>query len=107
MVIGYGIVDLVCALISVFASKKMFFEVPAWIWAGRIGSFLTIAAALVLALDHAPPMRWLFLAWTASNSLWLWYGWKLESGSLISSQSVFLIIDAVGMAHYWILGVHW
>ena len=77
---------------------------PLWVWAGRIGSALTIAAALVLALIHHPSMRWLFVAWTGSNLFWLWYGWRLGSGSLISAQLVFLLIDAVGIAHYWILG---
>lgn len=79
---------------------------PAWVWAGRIGSFLLIVAAIVLALDHYPPMRWLFLAWTISNSLWIWYGWRMNSGSLVSSQIVFLVIDVVGMLHYWVLGQH-
>lgn len=77
---------------------------PLWVWAGRIGSALTIAAALILAIVHIPPMRWLFAAWTCSNALWFWYGWRLSSGSLVSAQAVFLVIDAVGVAHYWILG---
>jgi hypothetical protein len=80
------------------------FAAPTWVWAGRAGSFLTIAAALVLAVDHAPPMRWLFIVWTISNALWFWYGWKIGSGSLVSAQIVFLIIDVVGITHYWILG---
>lgn len=77
---------------------------PLWVWAGRAASAITIGAALILALIHYPSMRWLFVAWSISNMLWLWYAVKLRSGSLMSAQSVFLIIDVVGMTHYWILG---
>lgn len=77
---------------------------PSWIWAGRAGSAFTIGAALILALVHDPSMRGLFVAWTLSNALWLWYGLKINSGSLVSAQVVFLVIDVVGITHYWILG---
>ena len=77
---------------------------PPWIWAGRAGSAFTIGAALILALFHDPSMRGLFVAWTLSNALWLWYGLKINSGSLVSAQVVFLVIDVVGITHYWILG---
>ncbi len=79
-------------------------SVPSWVWAGRIGSALTIAAALILAIVHAPSMRMLFILWTCSNSLWFWYALRLNSGSLMSAQVVFLMIDAVGIVHYWIMG---
>lgn len=85
-------------------STKYALSKPLWVWAGRVGSALTIAAAVILAIVHNPPIRYLFLVWTCSNTLWFWYGWRLGSGSLMSAQSVFLVIDAVGVTHYWILG---
>ncbi|MDD2749144.1 MAG: hypothetical protein PHX24_03575 [Acidithiobacillus sp.] len=68
---------------------KIKVSAPLWIWAGRIGSALTIGAALILAVVHDPAMRWLFVAWTISNALWFWYGRKMGSGSLVASQVVF------------------
>lgn len=84
--------------------KKIDYHVPLWIWAGRIGSFLTIFSAIILAIIHHPEMKWLFTIWTLSNFLWLWYGIKLDSGSLVASQIVFLMIDIIGVTHYWIIG---
>ena len=86
------------------ALRRVQVSAPLWVWAGRVGSALTIAAALPLAIVHVPPMRWLFVAWACSNALWLWYGWRLGSWSLMSAQAVFLMIDAVGITHYWIFG---
>ncbi|WP_291521804.1 hypothetical protein [Acidithiobacillus sp.] len=86
------------------ALRRFQVAVPLWVWAGRAGSTLTIAAALILAIVHIPPMRWLFVMWTISNALWLWYGWRMGSGSLVSAQAVFLAIDTLGVTHYWIVG---
>ncbi|WP_226859368.1 hypothetical protein [Acidithiobacillus albertensis] len=91
-------------LTVVSALRRIRVPVPLWMWAGRAGSALTIAAALILAIVHNPSMRWLFVIWTISNALWLWYGWRIGSGSLVSAQVVFLVIDALGISHYWILG---
>ncbi len=46
-------------------------------------------------------MRWLFVAWSVSNTLWVFYGWGIRSGSVLSSQIVFCIIDVIGLIHYW------
>lgn len=85
-------------------ARRISVAAPLWVWAGRAGSALTIAAALILAIVHNPSMRWLFVLWTLSNALWLWYGLRIGSGSLAAAQVVFLGIDALGIAHYWILG---
>lgn len=69
--------------------------------AGWVASFITIACALVLAVNPAPPMRWMFVAWSISNALWVWYGVGIRSWQVLSSQIVFVAIDVVGMAHYW------
>ncbi|WP_041636211.1 hypothetical protein [Acidithiobacillus caldus] len=71
--------------------------------AGAIASAITILCALVLALDGNPPMRWLFVGWSAANTLWVFYALRLPSMSLLSSQIVFCLIDVAGMLHYWIL----
>ncbi|WP_248885875.1 hypothetical protein [Acidithiobacillus acidisediminis] len=70
---------------------------------GWVASAITILCALVLAIDHAAPMKWLFLGWSVANTLWVLYGWGIRSGSVLSSQLVFCLIDVVGMVHYWIL----
>jgi hypothetical protein len=69
--------------------------------AGTIASALTIVCALVLALDRLAPMRWLFLAWSIANTLWVVYAHKIGSRPLLVSQMVFCGIDAIGMLHYW------
>lgn len=72
-------------------------------FSGGIASFLTIVCAIALAVDRHAPMRWLFVAWSVANSLWVFYGWRIRSGSLLTSQLVFCLIDVAGMYHYWIL----
>ncbi len=69
--------------------------------AGWIASLITIACALTLAVDRAAPMRWLFIAWSVSNTLWVFYGWGIRSGSVLASQLVFCVIDLIGLVHYW------
>jgi len=69
--------------------------------AGWIASAITIACALILAVDRAAPMRWLFVAWSVANTLWVLYGWGIRSGSVLSSQVVFCVIDVIGLIHYW------
>ncbi|MGC8468038.1 MAG: hypothetical protein ACP5M3_07490 [Acidithiobacillus sp.] len=69
--------------------------------AGWIASAITIACALTLAVDRTAPMRWLFLAWSVSNTLWVLYGWGIRSGSVLASQLVFCAIDLIGLVHYW------
>gem|GEM_PF-4507394 len=70
---------------------------------GWVASAITILCALVLAIDHAAPMKWLFLGWSVANTLWVFYALRLSSMSLLSSQIVFCLIDVAGMLHYWIL----
>lgn len=71
--------------------------------AGWVASTITILCALVLAIDKQAPMRWLFVGWSIANCLWVVYGWGIRSGSVLSSQLVFCLIDIIGMYHYWIL----
>ncbi|MEY2341408.1 hypothetical protein AB4090_04770 [Acidithiobacillus sp. IBUN Pt1247-S3] len=70
--------------------------------AGWVASIITIACALVLSLDGNPPMRWMFVAWTISNVLWVWYGAGIKSGQVLASQAVFVLIDVIGLVHYWL-----
>jgi len=69
--------------------------------AGTIASVLTIGCALVLAVDRLAPMRWLFLAWSIANTLWVIYAMEIRSVPLLASQIVFCGIDVIGMVHYW------
>lgn len=69
--------------------------------AGTVASVLTIVCALVLAVDRLAPMRWLFLAWSIANALWVIYALKIGSPPLLASQVVFCGIDIIGMVHYW------
>ena len=69
--------------------------------AGTVASVLTIGCALLLAVDRAAPMRWLFLAWSIANALWVIYALDIGSPPLLASQVVFCGIDVIGMVHYW------
>ena len=69
--------------------------------AGTIASVLTILCALVLAVDRLAPMRWLFLAWSVANALWVVYALKIGSPQLLASQLVFCGVDIIGLVHYW------
>ncbi len=83
------------------ASQKDIRDFSYFRFAGWIASAITIACALILAVDRAAPMRWLFVAWSVANTLWVLYGWGIRSGSVLSSQVVFCVIDVIGLIHYW------
>ncbi len=74
------------------------------LWSGWIASILSISAAIGLAvLPHPhPAMKWFFLDWTISNTLWSVHAVGKNSGSLLASQLIFLAIDFIGMTHWWI-----
>ena len=72
-----------------------------WVWGGRVASLLTMALALILALDRHPAMDYMFIGWTFTNVLWMWYALELPSWPLLWSQVVYLIVDFVGLVHWW------
>jgi len=85
-----------------YAQSGMPASTSFWIrHAGTVASVLTIVCALVLAVDRLAPMRWLFLAWSIANTLWVIYALKIGSPPLLASQVVFCGIDVIGMVHYW------
>ena len=42
---------------------------------------------------------WLF--WTASQVLWIWYARETDSRPLLWTQILYLTIDGVGLARWW------
>ncbi len=91
---------------KILYSNSFFFRIPIidfWvIWTGRVAAICNIVAAAWMAVLPDPSMRWLFVLWSISNVLWVYHGIGKNSGSLVLSQSVFLLIDVIGLVHWWV-----
>ena len=69
---------------------------------GWTAGVLSVIGTVVLALAPKPDVVgavWLF--WTASQALWIWYARETDSRPLLWAQILYLTIDGVGLARWW------